>query len=330
MWILIFIHITFADVVMIKSPTADSDAYEVFLENSDNVRPSNIEQRCADSNNLQFLLNSANDHFLNGSVEMAKKQYSEIADLRWNCDWSKEQSHSISESLLRLAQVSEDSKQRTGFLQSLVQFDPNYSPSKSLFPPPLVSEYESISRELTHKTIPLTQFQNQFVKVLRNGRPYSLSIRKWRVPSGQARYTFLSDSHHAKSFVTTPEELALMNISTTPLVSGDCKNFQFQKPSQWHQSARLFFAPECIVDQPENSLLKTPTALATANASLAANAIDLQLAEDRQPKKPWIRENAVWIATAAALVGTALVVAEMSKRKETQTVITPTNTMNNN
>lgn len=329
MWIVLLIHMTFANTLMVKAPSVDDDTYHVFLENSDNVRPSDMEQACNEMEGLQQTYANANDNFLNGSVEMAKKQFADVAEKQWRCDWRKRERTTISEAFLRLAQMASSTEDKKDHLTALAHFDPSYRPAASLFPPPLVDEWIALTKLQRLKTISTNKYSGMYVKVLRNGQPHTIGKDSLQFPSGQARYTFLSDSHAPKTLIIGADELSHVHIQSTALISGDCKSFQFQKPVQWKGDVRLFFAPECIVERPENILLASK-GMMTASPALSTNAIDLQLAEDRVPKKPWIQRNAVWIGTAAAIVGAALIVSHMNKNKETQTVITPSNSMNNN
>ncbi len=323
MWILLFFQLAFADTVMVKAPQADPDTYQVFLENSDTIRPSDMELGCAVADQLHETFEQANDNFLNGSVELATKQFRDVSELQWSCDWRERDRKLISEAQMRLAQLAPSEEQKKSWLMTLSSFDPTYSPPTNVFPPPLVTDWNSARNSVSTKTLFVSKYSATYVKVVRNGRPFTIGKKSIKVPAGQARYTFYSDSHYPKTVIMEPNEIAQADLSSAPYLNGDCKNFEFQKPAQWKAGARLFFDPECVIEKPDNTLFTAQT-LATPSVSSLPNAIDMQLEEDRMPKKNWVRRNAVWIGTAAAIIGTAIVISEMSKRKDTQTVITPT------
>lgn len=318
MWILLLSPFLFAQTIMVKAPSADIYAYQVFAENSDDLRPSQLELQCNEASVLKQYSQTANDNFLNGSLETAKNYFSKIGDLKWKCDWKTKERQIIVESLFRLSQLEIEPSSQLEHIKAAIEFDEDISMDNKLFPPPLIEIYQQ--QRSKYKPSTLNKYYDTHPVVLRNGRPLKVSKDSLSVPSGKARYTFLSDSHTPISAVSDPQNL---DIQSAPLVSGDCSSFTLNTPEQWSQSVKVFFGPECLVDQPKSSL-----ALASSERALKEdlkNNIDNQLETDQKNKKPhWIERNYLWIG--AAIVATVLISSEMNQHKDTQTVIRPTNT----
>lgn len=322
MWILLLSPFLFAQNIMVKAPYADIYAYQVFAENSDNLRPSQLELPCSEASILKQYSQTANDNFVNGSLETAKNYFLKIGNLKWKCDWKPKERQIIVEALFRLSQLEAAPSSQIEHIKTAIEFDEDLNMDDKLFPPPLIEIYQH--QKAKSKTSALNKYYDTYSVVLRNGRPLKVSKDSLTVPSGKARYTFLSDSHAPISAVSDPHNL---DIQSAPLVSGDCSSFILNTPEQWSQSVKVFFGPECLVDQPKNSL-----ALATSEIALKEelkNNIDHQLDADNRNKKPhWIERNYLWIG--AAIVATVLISSEMNQRKDTQTVIRPTNTRQGN
>lgn len=321
MWILILAQWVYASPVLVKAPETDLQTYQVFLENSDNTRPSDIDIPCSERSDVEQYYHSANDNFLNGSLEKAKIDFTHIANIQWNCDWKSKDREIISESLLRLSQISTSEIEQKKWLRAAVEFDPQMSPNAQLFPPPFLKNFEATKKDLNFSVISLTKYYDTYVKLFRNGRTITVSKKTIKIPLGRARFTFVSDSHAPRTLVLNGEDLQKQTVTSAAYIDGDCKSHRFQKPSAWNQDTRLFFSPECIVDSTSAPLL---TQALTAPASL--NSIDQQLQTDAQPRqRTWIERNYIWVG--AAIVGAVLISAEMNNRKQTQTVITPSNSV---
>lgn len=327
MWILFFLQTSFATTVLVKAPQADPYTYQVFIENSNSTRPSELELACPDRDDLEKFVASANDNYLNGSLEKSKKNFLAVSEIKWNCDWETKEREQIMFSLFRLAQLEQQAESQKAILQSAVDFDNRYNPDTKLFPPPLVELFETLKKVDDSAIISTNKYYDTFTKILRNGQPLPSQKKTHKIPSGTARFTFLSDSHQAKTLVISARDLEKTTITSSALIDGDCKSFEFKKPLSWQNPVQLFFSPECIVDQPVNALLAESTPV--RSALLAQNSIEQQLQEQRSPRKPtWIERNYFWVG--AALMGAVLISAEMNNRKDTQTVITPTNSANRN
>lgn len=322
MWILFFLQWAHSTTVLVKAPQTDIYAYQVFLENSDNTRPSDIDLPCPERYELENYSFSANDYFLNGSIEKAKEVFVQISDLQWSCDWKPKEREIIFESLLRLSQIPSSEGDQKKWMRSAVEFDPQGSPNSLLFPPPFVKDFEDTKKSLHFQTLSLAKYYDTYVKVYRNGRAFSVNKKHIKIPNARARFTFVSDSHKPQTIVSDVSELQKKTIESSPYIHGDCKSFQFQKPPTWNHDTRLFFNPECIVES------TSPSRLAETAVVTPSNTLEQQLRSEPSRLKPtWIERNYLWVG--AALVGAVLISAEMSNRKQTQTVITPSNSADN-
>ncbi|MCB9072005.1 MAG: hypothetical protein H6623_00155 [Bdellovibrionaceae bacterium] len=312
MFIVLFLTHVWAASIAVQAPTADTYEYQVYAENHNVQRPSEIVSPCRERSILQTLSAKSSDLFLNGSMEDARTHFKKITDLKWKCDWSKEDRALIHHAFLRLAQTSIAEAKEWVF--AAVHFDATLPIDSNVFPPPLVSLYKEKQRALNGLHLPPSTTWQPYVKILRNGE----SIID-RVPTGKARFTFLSDSHEAVSMIMEGEELLHTLPSSTPFVQGDCKNFILNKSNKWHDSVEIFFDSTCVTMQPQGQLL--------AQTSLIApqNAIDQQFMFDASPKKKtWLERNYLWVG--AAVVGAIVLSIEMNQRKE-QTVTTPSHTI---
>lgn len=324
MWILLLVQMVFGAEVLVKAPQSDVYTYQVFLENSDHTRPSDIDLPCPVRDDLQQYYHSANDNYLNGSLDKAKSEFLEISQLQLSCDWKSKERQQITESLYRLSQLTSSMIDQKTWMRAAVDFDPAQTPDKKLFPPPLLKLFDDIQKEQTFKVIAMSKYYDTYTRILRNGRSFQIDKKTLKFPEGQARFTFLSDSHAPKTVVVTATALQRSNIESAAFINGDCKSFQFQKPPTWKSGTRLFFSPECIVDQQVNTILAET--INSPSSTFATNPIEQQIRADSMPRKPtWIERNYLWVG--AALVGAVLISAEMNKRKDTQTVITPSNSM---
>lgn len=321
MWIVFLSPMIFASNLLIKAPSADKYEYQVYCENSDSIRPSSLEPICKDQLPLQQYYQIATENTVTGSLDVAKNNLLQIIKLKWSCDWSAKDRSLIVDAFFRLAQLESSFEAQKTYIALAIEFDPWSVPSTKTVPPPLIEIYEAEKQKNPTVTIATNKYYDTYVKVLRNGKPFTIKENKLTFPKGIARYSFYSDSHHSITHTLDIVDLQKLNIRSEPLVIGSCKDFQTHTPKSWQQSHKLFFSQECIIDQPFHSLLDANNASFLRSHT---NKGETDWRNETVPSEPsWFVRNSIWIGTV--IVAGILISAEMNNRKETQTVIRPTN-----
>ena len=133
--------------VIVKSPYTNLQEFLLFIDSSNSISYAEyllIQQRKRAKNfKLKDQVLKAQTFYLSGEEEKAKKSFREISDLGYKADWDKEDQRIIMYSLLRIAQIAEDTEEKKALLLLASDFFSSKINKQSyldydLFPPPLM------------------------------------------------------------------------------------------------------------------------------------------------------------------------------------------------
>ena len=188
-------------------------------------------------------LKQAQFHFLKGSLEKAKSFFREMADQRFKQHWDLESRKSIHYALLRLAQLELQPAQRRGHLKEALFFDSHIQVNPSLFPPPIVREYQALKENIPLQIYPLPQTSDLFSEIIINGKKKGDSSLFFRTHGGRLRISFLSNKYKAIHKVTTAGELEKLHLPASPMATGSCEKPQFNIKTTGQKF--LFYNGQC-------------------------------------------------------------------------------------
>ncbi len=307
---------------LVKAPSANPQEFTVYNQNSDFQKISGYFLRCEEKNQILEDFKKAQILFLDGNLDKAKQQFLIVTEKKWSCDWAESERQLILFSFLRMAQIEQEAARQTQWLKQAVQFDSEWTPDPSVFPPPLISQFASVRRQSVVQKIVLPAFAQKFSALLRNGRFISLAQLSLEASSGKARFTFVSDTYQIETVFMTLSELEQLSLQPQPLVIGDCNDFQLSENLKWIENVSVFFALNCVKSSPQ-----------TSNSGAVAK-IDSSLRLPTMPQAPqpqqrsWIQRNGLWLGTA--VVGSLLLSYHLKNQDRPQTVAVPTTTLYQN
>ena len=310
---------------LVKAPSSNPQEFAVYSQNSDYQKISTYFLRCAEKNQILEDFKKAQILFLDGNLDQAKQQFLLVTERKWSCDWAENERQLVLFSFLRMAQIEQDSARQTQWLTHAVQFDSEWTPDPSVFPPPLIEQFSAVRRQSIAQKIVLPAFSQKYSALLRNGRFISLAQLSLEAIGGKARYTFVSDTYQIETVFITLSELEQLTLQPQPLVLGDCNNFQVSENLKWVENVSVFFDLKCV--KTSQQLLTQSSS--TNSDSVAKIAPQLQLptmpGDPAPPQKTWIQRNGLWLGTA--LVGSLLLSYHLKNQERPQTVAVPTTTL---
>lgn len=263
----------------------------------DHARPGDDEDSI-----LRQKLDRAQRAWLGGRIEEARSEFRGLSELALKADWKAQERDVIQTSLLRLAQIAESSSERSSWLESAARLYADVEPNTSLFPPPLLNEYQATLKRLESGAtdVDLRDEFPDFRYVLIDGRKFEIALQpRARILSGTHRFTGYSDSHEAVTEFMTAAQLRVMRLSPPPLTEGLCSTSRLRSRVSvpGRVDVEIYSGPDC------------PPVLNAFPERLSVRGGDLRLPEmpadsTQASKKTWL-----WIVGGALLAGAAYAVA---------------------
>ena len=181
---------------------------------------------------LRTKLERAQRAWLSGDIESARSDFRALTDLALKADWKNDQREIIQAAFLRLAQSAESGTERAGWLESAARLFGDISPDATLFPPPLLAEYEAVKKRTTTVSLELADIFPDFRYVLVDGRKVDLTLDSHvQLANGVHRLTALSDSHESVTEFMTSAQLRVLRVTPPSLVEGVCENSKLRSRS---------------------------------------------------------------------------------------------------
>lgn len=248
----------FAQEVVIQSEDTTNFQYEKHL-NENPTHQSFIQYKQSLKNNLSpkmlSRLKKAQFEFLEGSLQKSVKEFQAIVDMRFSANWGKKEREAIHFSFLRLAQLEKNKIKRRNYLKKAYSFSPKIKANSQLFPPPLISEYNAIKKELKPKVWPLPEGADVFSHIQINGVKKDGNTSFVQLFPGTHRIQFLSNKYEPVHFVVNTSNIEEIKIRPMPLARGNCLQPQFsnQLPKQ---IPHIYLTPNCQGEkiQPKNTI----------------------------------------------------------------------------
>lgn len=289
--ILAVINFSMARQIIIKAEDSPQFDYEKHLEE----HPSHISYvqhlREAHSKNksLKKKIKKAQFHFLEGSIDKARKTFEEISDKKWEHDWSTDEKKIIVYSILRLAQM--DRVKQKQLLTEALTFDKQLPIKETLFPPPMVAEYKRIKNSLKEKVYPLPQHSDLFEKILINGELLKRGTSFFKATKGKKRFSFVSNSYKPIVVINSPEALSKRPLKPEALVAGNCQSPQIKQDFS-NIPAYAFYDKNCILPARGQIQDLLPNTQYGKNMKASSNT---------PLKRKWKKSTWLWIG--ASIVG---------------------------
>jgi hypothetical protein len=310
---------------LVKAPQANPQEFFVFAQNSADMKVSQAFSTCPHSATLYQLIKEAQFSFLSSSLDVAEKKFSQIAELKWSCDWKEDERKIITFSFFRLSQMAQTPSEQMNYLTEAIAFDEDFSPNPSIFPPPIVEMYKNTKAHMQRHQLLLPEFAKKFSSLLRNGKFISLNSLTTNTYSLRARLTFLSDSYRPETFILTPVDLQSRQVDPRPLVEGSCDHFVLAEELKGIGTSKIFFSPDCIRNGKDMST-KDAGSLANADSSFSGGLSGaINEAQFPERKKSWIERNLLWVG--AVVVSSIAISLVVKNHQDSETVVTPSNTL---
>lgn len=327
MFLHLFISLSLASQWLIKAPEAHPQEFAVYAQNSSHEKISSYFLKCDLKTSLHEDLKKGQILFLDGDLQKAKKYFLKVVEQKWGCDWEDDERQMISFSFFRLAQLEQEGPNPWRWIEEAIQFDDEYVPEESIFPPPMIQAYKQIVQKQSRVKITLPSFAKKFSTLLRNGRFMSLSQLTLQAQEGKARYTFVSDTYQTEKVFLNLKDLENLSLNPQALVYGTCENFQVHESLQWLSQVSVFYGLDCVKGPSQD--IKTAS---TSNLNIGTLPTTLADFQNRQraPQETntgtWLQRNGLWLG--AVIAGSILLTAHLNNQDREQRVVIPTTTLN--
>lgn len=212
----------------------------------------------SERNMLFSLFQTAQQDFLTETPEKARQKFETVISIAHQTDWSLAERKAIMTSYFRLAQISQSDSERYSWLRQAARFDTEIAIDKTLFPPPLVNDYEKIRKEelLASTLWDVGSFKKDFVFIKINGRTYDLSKgSSLRLMNGEQRIHLISNRYQNMVRVMTPTQILTLVSSGVPLVLGECSTPSVTDSLRKHR-AIVVYARNCVFEIQNGSAKK--------------------------------------------------------------------------
>ncbi len=228
-------------------PTAEARTYAtqkdklLLSDYLDSTRPGSDSDQM-----LKSKLERAQRAWLSGDLETARSHFRAITELAMKADWRNDQREVIQAAFLRMAQSSESSTERGGWLESALRLYGDLAPDATIFPPPLLNEFEATKKRLPTVTIELADAFSDFRYLLIDGRRVDLASENHvELTTGLHRLTALSDSHESVTEFMTAAQLRVLRLSPPPLTEGLCERAKLRSRNALPSGVELFAGSGC-------------------------------------------------------------------------------------
>lgn len=285
-----------AEKVIIKGPNVANVEYSAYLRvDSERISPTQkyIATRPTEDSRALLLqkLAVAQQEFLSGSLENAKRVYQEISDLLYFDDWKNSDLEAILFSYLRLAQLSTTQEETEQWLKKSLTISNAVPINAQLFPPPLLAQRKSLANSIPQLTLSL-QVKDHTLVI--NGSEAVIDQGNLlKIYPGRYRVTFLSDSTAPETRTMAAEEIALWKPNQQPMYTGSCENFK----SLWNSSepSEVYGGERC---KSRNDKIQ----LNVASTHVAQPELAPKIEIPVTPTKPIYQRGWFWVGVGAVAV----------------------------
>lgn len=295
--------------VIIKGPNVANVEYSAYLKvDSQRISPTQkyISSRPTEDSRALLLqkLAVAQQEFLSGSLENAKRVYQEISDLLFFDDWKNSDLEAILFSYLRLAQLSSTHEETEQWLKKSLTISNAVPINAQLFPPPLLAQRKSLANSMPQIALSL---QLKDLTLLINGSEITIDQgTPLKVYPGRYRVTFLSDSTAPETRTLAAEEIALWKPNQQPMYTGNCENFK----SLWNPSE-----PSEVYGGERCKSRTDKIQLNVASTHVGQPEFTPKLEIPMAPTKPIYKRGWFWVGVGAVAV-VALAASQKSNNQE--------------
>ena len=205
-----------------------------------------ISRRKAQAFQLKEKLILAQELYLSGEENRAKKAFQNISKMALQADWDKEDRRILIYAFLRQAQMEQRPEQRTALLLSAIEFalfkinNVDY-PDYNLFPPPLLKELQILQDKTNYFLVDKKKVFPEHEILLINGQRVDEKIK---IPQALYRISAFSSSHQPWSQNKNLSELLTENIKPKSLTRGFCKKTKI-KPEHIKENIKLLPLSSC-------------------------------------------------------------------------------------
>lgn len=260
---------------------------------------------------LRTKLERAQRSWLSGDIEAARADFRALTELALKADWKNDQREVIQAAFLRMAQSSESGTEREGWLESAARLYGDIAPDASLFPPPLMNQYDAVKTRTTTVSLDLADVVPDFRYVLIDGRKVDLALdSRVSLSGGLHRLTALSDSHESVTEFMTAAQLRVLRLSPPPLSEGLCENARLRSRSILPSGVdvEIYSGPACA---PKIMSALDDARLVTApRAPFAPSGTSLATSPGGASSEPATKDRTwIYIVGGALLAGAAYALA---------------------
>lgn len=255
----------------------------------------------------------AQKSYFTESSDLTIEKFKTVLGFKYLADWGPAERSQILHAHIRIAELTENSTDKTKLLKAAAQFSMGMKLNAKIFSPPTLKEYETIQTQLKARLWDPQANENIYSTALINGRAYPIiEGQPLMLPRGQVRLTLLSNTHQAFSRVLDSENLKELKLSAKPLITGSCNNFNLD-PSLLKFDTKIYFNAECIPLGNPN-LNRTTPRLVDLKPKVDFKITDPLQSLHLQNKKSFVRKNWKWLTIGAAVIVTGIL---LSQDKET-------------
>ncbi len=313
-----------AKTVLVKAPEANPIAYQSKIDTQSDfisvidwyfrIHPSETNKT-----RLVELLEDAQMKFVSANPKSSTKSFQDIIDLALVDDWKAEHREVFLYASLRLAQLTEDLKERDKFIRIALSHSFKIEPEKDIFPPPLLRRFDEIKGELQTSDLEPMKFRSKWDAVLINGVMCTLeSCPSLVISDIPMRVTWLSNQWQTATELRSSKELSREEYQepspNKPWIRGSCLKSSVDGFADQDFDAEAYFKDDCKV---ANKNLELKPMLTTSEG------VPLASPSPGHSKTSWLRSPWLWAGVAGAA---AVVIWQTNKQGKNDSSTEPSTT----
>ncbi len=202
---------------------------------------------------LKQRLEKAQRAWLSGDTETARSEFRALTEMSLKADWRDAQREVLQTAYLRLAQMAASGTERESWLEPAARLYDDVAVNTSLYPPPLVAEYQATRMRLSTQAteIELRDAFPDFKFAIIDGRKIEITLEsRLSLAPGIHRLTAYSDSHGAVTEFLTASQLRVLRLSPPVLTEGVCESAKLRLPNELPTSlnVEIYSGADCPHD----------------------------------------------------------------------------------
>lgn len=283
---------------------ADYKSFLNFSKSFHSLTQEYLNKQNLNTEKLKKQIKMTQDLYFQGKILKAQMGFINIAQQKWNQDWTKQQRAWIYFSFLRLSQIATHLPKKYSLIKEAIAFAPDKRPDSSVFNPPFLKLYLKLHTETKWSYITDYLKLQNYEKIIINGKVFAIAP-SMKIPvdsSQQFRLSLVSNKNAVYSNITNYESFSSTHLLQQALVTGICDKFK----SHSNYKYAIFFANTCI-----KNTKKSAAKLKNAKLNLFLKSNLTPLKDDHKQKKPKTIKKQTWVLITLGVIGAVIIGSQL-------------------